>query len=55
MNDLMRVGKMMGVLRPNETIERIVDVASKWSEVARECGVREDHIHLIKENLLFSF
>lgn len=53
--DLMRVGKMMGVLRPNETIERIVDVASKWSEVARECGVREDHIHLIKENLLFSF
>lgn len=51
-SDLQTAGMSVGINRPKEIIGQIVDVVSKWTEYAKNCGVKENHIKQINENLL---
>lgn len=50
-DDLITVGERVGIVAPGETIEKVVDVVSRWKEYAKDCGVREAHLDLINKNL----
>ena len=51
-DDLKTVGERVGINRPDEIIEKVVDVASHWNEYAKDCGVKEAHTRQIYANLL---
>lgn len=51
-SDLEKVGTLVGINKPNEIIEKTVDIVSKWKEYAKDNGVRESHIKQINKNLL---
>lgn len=50
--DLTDVAKKVGINRPDEIIEQIVNVASQWKGYAKDCGVKEYHSAQIESNLL---
>lgn len=51
-DDLKTVGEKAGIKRPDEIIENVVDVASHWTEYAKDCGVKDAHSRQISDNLL---
>lgn len=51
--DLIAVGEKMGIRRYGEIIEEVINAVSYWHIIAKDCGVRENHIAEIKKNLLF--
>lgn len=50
--DILAVGENMGIRRCNEILEEVIDTASHWNTIAKECGVKENHIVEIEKNLL---
>ena len=49
--DLMQVGKMFGLKKPNEIIERVEEVVSRWPEYARETEVPKANVRRIELDL----
>ena len=52
--DLLTVGENMGIRRCNEIIEEVVESVSSWNTIAKDCGVRENHIAEIEKSLLLT-
>lgn len=50
--DLIDVAKKVGINKPEEIVERIVNVVSQWKDYAKDCGVKEHHSAQIESNLL---
>lgn len=50
--DMIRVAEKMDIRNSREIIEKVVDTVSKWSDFAKDAGVRENHIQEINTNLL---
>ena len=50
--DLLTVGERMGVRSCGEIVEEVIDAVSKWPQVARDCGVRTNHLKEIEKNLM---
>lgn len=51
-DDLIAVGEKAGITRPKEIVGQIADVFSRWTEYAKDCGVRDRHREQIRKNLL---
>ena len=52
--DLLTVSENMGIRRCNEIIEEVVEAVSRWSTIAKDCGVRESHIAEIEKRQLLT-
>ena len=52
--DLLTVCENMGIRRCNEIIEEVVEAVSRWSTIAKDCGVRESHIAEIEKRQLLT-
>ena len=52
--DLLTVGENMGIRRCSEIIEEVVESVSSWNTIAKDCGVRENHIAEIEKSLLLT-
>ena len=50
--DILTVGENMGIRRCNEMMDEVIDAVSNWNTIAKDCGVRENHIAEIEKNLL---
>ena len=50
--DMLTVGEKMGIRRSDEIIEEVADAVSRWQTIAKDCGVRENHVAEIEKNLL---
>lgn len=50
--DLRLVGERMGLRNHKSIVEEVQEAMSNWYEVAKNCGVRQDHAETIGKNLL---
>ena len=51
-DDLLALARREGIKDADDLIEEVVDGASRWSVLARECGVPEEMIRVIEKNML---
>ena len=42
----------MGIRRWKEIFEEVRETVSNWEDIASECGVNDEYIKLISDNLL---
>lgn len=52
LNDIKNVGENMGIRRWKEIFEEVRETVSNWEDIASECGVNDEYIKLISDNLL---
>jgi serine/threonine-protein kinase HipA len=50
--DLMAVAQNIGIREAQQIIEEIRSSVASWHEVAKDCGVRTEHIEAIGKSLL---
>ncbi len=50
--DLITVGRSMGINKPAEIIEKVTSTVSDWSSYAKDAGVLPAHISQIQKNLI---
>ena len=51
-NDLLAVGRQVGIRSANVLISQITDVVSRWKTYAQDAGVRKEHIEQIAQTHL---
>lgn len=51
-DDLLSVAKNVGVRRANEIVDEITNVIREWNDIAKDCGVRDNHREQIAKQLL---
>lgn len=51
-NDLLTVGKNMGIRECKPIIEQICETIAGWPSYARHGGVRKEHSEMIEKNLI---
>ena len=54
LQDLFTVGEKMGIRRYREIVGEVSESVSRWKEVAKDCGVKREHIDEIESNLLYN-
>lgn len=52
--DLLALADLNGIKNASETIDKICDVASRWAEIAKNCGVPKKIINAITPHLLIN-
>jgi serine/threonine-protein kinase HipA len=51
-DDLLSGAKNVGVRRANEIVDEITNVIREWNDIAKDCGVRDNHREQIAKQLL---
>lgn len=54
MKDLTAVAQSIGIRNHKEIVENVIDSVSRWTTIAKDCGVRQEHIEQIESNLLYT-
>ncbi|MCR5159608.1 MAG: HipA domain-containing protein [Prevotella sp.] len=52
--DLLAVAQNIGIRDANRIVEEVLSTVASWSETAKDCGVRPDHIEAISKTLLLN-
>jgi serine/threonine-protein kinase HipA len=50
--DLKAVAENVGITNYREVINQVMEVVSRWSDYAKDSGVRDAHRQLIERNLI---
>lgn len=50
--DLLTVGKKQGIQRPEDIIDKTIEVVSRWKHYAKDAGVRKEHMEAIERTHL---
>jgi serine/threonine-protein kinase HipA len=52
--DLMTVANNVGIRHATEIIDEVTATVGQWNDIARDCGVRDEHrMQIAKQLLLF--
>ena len=54
-DDFLQVADNMGINKPNEIIQQVLDAASLWPEFAKEAGVKPDVVQFIQDAIKLNF
>lgn len=52
-DDFIKLAKFVGIRHYAEIIEQVREAVSCWQEIAKDCGVRKNHVKEIESNLLY--